>query len=333
VSSPSFPPARFFDIDNASNYVHAGGAGSILGAAGYDSTFGNVVILHDGTRAGSALKVRGALSLVSGKLALGPHNLVAASVNVSSPDDYVVTDGSGILEMPTVRSTQKIFPVGTVSEYAPVWITDFAPADTFAVGVKQDSTPAPEVMGRVMLRWNVTELASGASNCRLQFGWKSSAEDAAFSTNRTADSRIFLAADSGYSEAGSGNYAVQLSSQPFTVTRSGITQLGNFVVGNFSVAPVLEMHEVPAVFELDQNYPNPFNPSTNITFSVDRTAKATLDVFNLLGQKALTLFDDVAQSGTFYKVTLRAGNLSTGVYFYRLQSGTTSETKKLILLR
>jgi hypothetical protein len=107
--------------------------------------------------------------------------------------------------------------------------------------------------------------------------------------------------------------------------------LGCFETGGIS--SIVTESTQPRTFELGQNYPNPFNPSTSITFSVDKTAKATLDVFNLLGQKVLTLFDNVAESGTSYKVTLRAGNLSSGVYFYRLQSGTTSETKKLILLR
>lgn len=109
--------------------------------------------------------------------------------------------------------------------------------------------------------------------------------------------------------------------------------LGCFETETGGVTSVASESTRPHRFELGQNYPNPFNPSTNITFSVDKTAKATLDVFNLLGQKVLTLFDDVAESGTSYKVTLRAGNLSSGVYFYRLQSGMTSEMKKLIVLK
>jgi hypothetical protein len=107
--------------------------------------------------------------------------------------------------------------------------------------------------------------------------------------------------------------------------------LGCFETGGIS--SVVTGPVRPHTFELGQNYPNPFNPSTNITFSVDKTAKATLDVFNLLGQKVLTLFDDVAEAGASYKVTLHAEGLSSGIYFYRLQSGPASQMKKLILLK
>jgi hypothetical protein len=107
-------------------------------------------------------------------------------------------------------------------------------------------------------------------------------------------------------------------------------------LGCFESSGVTSVASVSAAlhtFELGQNYPNPFNPSTDITFSVDKTGKAMLEVFDLLGQKMLTLFDDVAESGTLYKVKLHAGNLSSGVYFYRLESGTRSELKKLVVLK
>lgn len=91
--------------------------------------------------------------------------------------------------------------------------------------------------------------------------------------------------------------------------------------------------EVPKQFVLWQNYPNPFNPSTEIKFSVEATDRTALEVFNVLGQKVATLFDDVAESGQYYKVRFDGGNVASGVYFYRLQGGTRSELKKLILLK
>ena len=89
----------------------------------------------------------------------------------------------------------------------------------------------------------------------------------------------------------------------------------------------------PAEFRLMQNYPNPFNPSTEIRFTVKQTSRATLDVYNAIGQKVATLFDDVAEAGYYHKVKLDGTNLTTGVYFYRLQSGKSSDLKKLILLK
>ncbi|MBI5472313.1 MAG: T9SS type A sorting domain-containing protein [Ignavibacteriae bacterium] len=89
----------------------------------------------------------------------------------------------------------------------------------------------------------------------------------------------------------------------------------------------------PVRFLLGQNYPNPFNPSTEIKFSVEVTDHASLEVFNTLGQKVATLFDDMAEAGYTYKVQFRASTLASGTYFYKLQSGKKSELKKLLLLK
>ena len=89
----------------------------------------------------------------------------------------------------------------------------------------------------------------------------------------------------------------------------------------------------PNEFALFQNYPNPFNPSTEIKFSVDNTAHAALNVYNLLGRKVATLFDDVAEAGHYYRVRFNASDFSSGMYFYKLESGTKSSLKKLLLLK
>jgi hypothetical protein len=89
----------------------------------------------------------------------------------------------------------------------------------------------------------------------------------------------------------------------------------------------------PKVFSLLQNYPNPFNPATEIKFSVENTARATLEIYNVLGQKVVTLFDDVAEAGQYYRVRLNASSFATGLYVYRLQSGTRTAVKKMLLLK
>jgi hypothetical protein len=89
----------------------------------------------------------------------------------------------------------------------------------------------------------------------------------------------------------------------------------------------------PIEFALKQNYPNPFNPETNIKFSVEQTGRATLEIFNLLGQKVATLFDDVIEAGYYQTVRLNGSSLASGTYFYRLQSGEKSDLKKLLLLK
>jgi len=85
-------------------------------------------------------------------------------------------------------------------------------------------------------------------------------------------------------------------------------------------------------YELGQNYPNPFNPETTISFSISTKAFVTLKVFDALGREISILLSEELSAGT-YSQQWNAAGLSGGVYFYRLQAGTFTETKKLILLR
>ena len=100
-----------------------------------------------------------------------------------------------------------------------------------------------------------------------------------------------------------------------------------------SISPTSVREIAPIEFALKQNYPNPFNPSTEIKFSVETTDHARLEVYNIVGQRVVTLFDDVAEAGQYYKVRFDAGRMASGVYFYRLASGKQSDLKKLLLLK
>lgn len=88
----------------------------------------------------------------------------------------------------------------------------------------------------------------------------------------------------------------------------------------------------PAQYELTQNYPNPFNPSTTIEYSVPKNDFVSLKVYNTLGQEVKTLVSEQKDAGT-YIVNFNAGSLSSGVYFYRLNAGTYTETKRMILTK
>jgi hypothetical protein len=88
----------------------------------------------------------------------------------------------------------------------------------------------------------------------------------------------------------------------------------------------------PSSFYLSQNYPNPFNPSTTISFSLPHSAGVTLKVLNTLGEEVATLLSGEMETGT-HLVQWDATGYPTGVYFYRLQTGTFLETRKLVLLK
>ncbi len=94
----------------------------------------------------------------------------------------------------------------------------------------------------------------------------------------------------------------------------------------------IKLDEIPKNFNLAQNYPNPFNPSTKIRFSVPNTSKVKLVVYNILGQKIITLIDEIKSPGT-YEVNWDATGLSSGIYIYRLESGSKIISKKMLLMK
>lgn len=93
-----------------------------------------------------------------------------------------------------------------------------------------------------------------------------------------------------------------------------------------------ENPERPAAFELSEAYPNPFNPNTMISFRAPAGLTASLKVFNLMGEEVATLFDGITD-GSSQQVEFTAGNLSSGMYFTRLVSGTHEATSKMLLVK
>ncbi len=91
-------------------------------------------------------------------------------------------------------------------------------------------------------------------------------------------------------------------------------------------------NEIPSEFSLEQNYPNPFNPSTNISFSIPKEGFVRLNVYNVLGQQVASLVNENMKAGK-YNYAFDASRLSTGVYFYSLQTTDYSLTKKMLLVK
>ncbi|MBU0473954.1 MAG: T9SS type A sorting domain-containing protein [Bacteroidetes bacterium] len=94
----------------------------------------------------------------------------------------------------------------------------------------------------------------------------------------------------------------------------------------------------PTTFRLEQNYPNPFNPSTTIKYSIPRTTeyysvqRTTLKVYDILGSEIATLVNKYQSAGN-YEVKFDAGNLTSGIYFYTINSGSYFATKKMTVLK
>jgi hypothetical protein len=99
-----------------------------------------------------------------------------------------------------------------------------------------------------------------------------------------------------------------------------------------TVVSVPDMATHPIEFALHQNYPNPFNPATTISFYLPRESQVRLEVFNVLGQKVVTLIDGKRAAGN-YSASFDASLVSSGIYFYRLSTSTQTISKKMIVMK
>jgi photosystem II stability/assembly factor-like uncharacterized protein len=110
----------------------------------------------------------------------------------------------------------------------------------------------------------------------------------------------------------------------FTICRRSLSELLTSVSISKGIIPICPI--------LEQNYPNPFNPSTTISFSLPSRSLVSLKVFDDLGREMSSLFSEVLPAGT-YSRKWNATGFPSGIYFYRLQTASFTETKKLLLLR
>jgi len=102
---------------------------------------------------------------------------------------------------------------------------------------------------------------------------------------------------------------------------------------NLSIVNIVEnSNEFPTEFRLSQNYPNPFNPSTKIKYQIPELSFVTLKVYDVLGSEILTLVNEEKPAG-YYVADFYASNLPSGIYFYRLQTGFVSKSKKMVLMK
>jgi hypothetical protein len=150
-----------------------------------------------------------------------------------------------------------------------------------------------------------------------------------------------------YNNTTDGNYTLKVSSKILANNVFGInlpTGYGQITLNdvapgatnadlNYLLTDVKDnISNLPESFSLSQNYPNPFNPSTTISYSLPKSGHTTLKVFNILGNEVANLVNEDKAAGQ-YNVKFDASNLPSGIYFYKIQSGSFVETKKMILLK
>jgi len=104
--------------------------------------------------------------------------------------------------------------------------------------------------------------------------------------------------------------------------------------GTFEYSNIIEVAvETPSAFLLSQNYPNPFNPETNIDYRIPEETFVNITLYDITGRKIKELLKEKKQPG-YYTLKLKGGDLSTGIYFYRLlTSNGYTIVKKLTILK
>ena len=89
---------------------------------------------------------------------------------------------------------------------------------------------------------------------------------------------------------------------------------------------------VPSVYSLNQNYPNPFNPTTVISWSVPLASNVKITIYNSIGEEIRVIENEFKEAGN-YESEINASSFSSGVYFYRLEAGTFSQVRKMMVLK
>lgn len=148
----------------------------------------------------------------------------------------------------------------------------------------------------------------------------------------TADGSIYSRTISYLFLTGNGTQ-ISVDAADTTSGNTGVIPVSGISFINAGVTDVKQTNNnIPDNFNLEQNYPNPFNPTTNINYSIPSSQKVILKIYDELGREVATLVNSDQPAGN-YSVDFNASGLASGIYFYRLQSGSFIQMKKMILLK
>jgi len=155
----------------------------------------------------------------------------------------------------------------------------------------------------------------------------------------TSPSPPFYVRTISYSFLTKSGSVVEIVANDTTAPNSGIIQTDGATWSISGAVSVEDEDQIPTQYSLSQNYPNPFNPSTKIKYTIPSITLSgveesfvTLKIFDVLGNEIATLVNEEQPAGS-YEVNFSATDLTSGIYFYKLQAGSFVETKKMILIR
>lgn len=211
------------------------------------------------------------------------------------------------------------FAEGSFLQFFPSWGFCKSRPEKAVLLSPENNAEAPEVP--ITFTWQADALENAAYHIRIWKFDETLADTVVTDTSFTYSGPI--SPNSSYSwRVGSLNPDIGYETQ--------WSSIWYFMTAETSVAA--EPGEKPIVFTLEQNYPNPFNPATTIRYAVPAVANVELSVYNMLGQKVVTLVDKHQPAGT-YTAEFDASRLSSGIYIYRLQAGGLTATRTLTLIK
>ncbi len=277
---------------------------------------------------------------VQSRVVLFPLRPQPASLSVR----FTNTDSSGAYLFSHVRSGKYIALAIPYDNFAPAFykagafgVIRWKDADTITVGgtvtgidigvVPVSTNGVVTVHGRLMTGNSVA--VEGANVFLIDgqggvAGYGMSDPTGGFSISMVSAGSYTLVADKmGYT---SSSTSVPVSGSTYSVPVSDIS------LSPDSPTSVPMPVGTPMSYQLDQNYPNPFNPTTVIQYSLPQASNVTLRVFNILGQEVATLVNAVEPAGT-YRAVVDGKSLASGVYIYRLQAGSFTDVKRMVLLK
>ncbi len=190
----------------------------------------------------------------------------------------------------------------------------------------------------------MTLVFSGSVNSLPSPGWTDIQLTTPFSINSSQNLMISIGRDfqqyvntyPRYSYSGSSPVYLSRRGQSDTQYPTSLTQSYNRANIQLEISLITGIENntvsIPAVYSLSQNYPNPFNPVTKINFSIPKQGFVNMKVYDVLGKEVMTLVNEIKPAGN-YDVVFSGANLSSGVYFYRMETENFFDIKRMVLIK
>ncbi len=206
------------------------------------------------------------------------------------------------------------------------------------LGIVYNNTTPADYLGLAMMTNHTLNFRAINVTSEVLNGWTTAEKYTALSSNISSASY------------GPGRAGVVVSGGPFNLSPNQVEYVGFAVVHSGSIAGLKTntqyaktkytstigikniSSEIPAIYELSQNYPNPFNPATTIRFAIPKRDMVKIKVYDVLGKVVSELVNEQLNAG-YYEINFNGQNLSSGLYFYRIETSGLIQTKKMLLVK